>query len=100
MRENTKSVLYPYAIKTLTNCTELITVTNRLGHGISYTLLEEMGTENAYKVIGKQQSGIIVPEQCQKEVLTVCAADNIDRQEETLSGFGITSCEQHNNSTW
>ena len=41
-----KSVLYPYAIKDLTNCTGLITMTNRLGHGISYTLLEEVETEN------------------------------------------------------
>ena len=57
-----RSILYPYALKTLTNCTELITVTNCLGYRISYTLLEEMETENAYKVIDRQQSGIIVLE--------------------------------------
>ena len=71
-------------------------MTNRLWHGISYTLLEEMETENAYKVIDRHQSGIIVPEQYHKEVLTVFVADNIDRQWFRYN----TSCEQHNNSTW
>ena len=44
-----KSVLFPYSIKMLTNNTELIYMVNRLGHGICYSLLEEI--ENAYKVI-------------------------------------------------
>ena len=30
-----KSILYPYTIKALTNNTELITITNRFGHGVS-----------------------------------------------------------------
>ena len=41
-----KSVLFPYNIKMLTNNTELINMVNRLGHGIFYSLLEEMETEN------------------------------------------------------
>ena len=40
-----KSILFPYMIKTLTNCKELINITNRLGHGVSYSILEEMETE-------------------------------------------------------
>ena len=45
-----KSILLLSVTKTLTNCTELINLTNKLGHGISYTLLAEMITENAYAV--------------------------------------------------
>ena len=45
-----KSILLPRVIKTLTNCTELINLTNKLGHGTSYTSLAEMNTENAYAV--------------------------------------------------
>ena len=37
-----KSILYPCTIKFLTNNTELINITNRLGHGISYTLIMEL----------------------------------------------------------
>ena len=55
-----KSVLFSYNIKILTNNTELINMVNRLGHGICYSLLEEMETENAYKVIDQQTDGIIV----------------------------------------
>ena len=70
----------------LTNNTEIINMTNRLGHGICYSLLEEMETENAYKVIDEQTEGVIIPKECKKNVLTVLVADNIDRKEETLSG--------------
>ena len=45
-----KSILLPSVTETLTNYTELINLTNKLGHGISYTLLAEMNTENAYAV--------------------------------------------------
>ena len=42
-----KSVLFPYNIKMLTNNTELINMVNRKRHGICYSLLEVMETENA-----------------------------------------------------
>ena len=57
----TTSVLNPYNIKMLINSTELINMANRLGNGICYSLLEEMETENAYKVIDQQTDGTIVP---------------------------------------
>ena len=57
----TTSVLNPYNIKMLINSTELINMVNRLGNGICYSLLEEMETENAYKVIDQQTDGTIVP---------------------------------------
>ena len=56
----TTSVLNPYNIKMLINSTELINMANRLGNGICYSLLEEMETENAYKVIDQQTDGTIV----------------------------------------
>ena len=34
-----KSILYPYAIKSLTNSTKLITINNQLGHGVSASIL-------------------------------------------------------------
>ena len=39
--------MYPYHIKSLTNNAELINITCRLGHRISYSLLEESSTEIA-----------------------------------------------------
>ena len=42
-----KSILFPYTIKSLTNNAELINVTLKYGHGISYPILEELNTEYA-----------------------------------------------------
>ena len=72
----------------LTNNTEILHLISRLGHGASYTLIEELDTKNAYQLIEKQdQADIISPNGVQKEVLfTMVVADNIDRREETLSG--------------
>ena len=82
-----KCFLLPHTIKTLTNNTEILHLICRLGHGASYTLIEELDTENAYQLIEKQdQSDIILPNGVQKEVFTMVVADNIDRREETLSG--------------
>ena len=82
-----KSILYPCTIKSLTNNTELINITNRLGHGISYTLLMELFTENAYKIQDEQlEKSLVLPLDTQKDVFTIYVADNIDRLEETLTG--------------
>ena len=70
----------------LTNNTELINTVNRFGHGICYSLLEEIETEIAYNMIDQQDENIIVPPSCEERVFTVYVADNIDRNEETLSG--------------
>ena len=50
-----KSIMLPYTIKSLTNCTELIDICNKLGHGVSRSILEELATENAFLVLGQQQ---------------------------------------------
>ena len=46
-----KSVALPSIVKALTINTELIHVLNRFGHGISYTILMEAQTKNAYQLI-------------------------------------------------
>lgn len=83
-----KSILFPRIIKMLTNFTELINITNWFGHGVSYTITEELDTENAFLKIDKNSEGdgIVLPDGCQKDVFTIVVADNIDCMEETLSG--------------
>ena len=81
-----KSVLLPSIIKQLMNNTELINTIHRLGHGVSYYILTEMHTENAYSIQDHQQEDVILPLDCQKKAFTIYVADNIDRKEETLSG--------------
>ena len=85
-----KSVLLPSIVKTLTNNTELIHILNCFGHGISYTLLMEVQTENAYQLIEQQLcTGCVIPKESFPDSFTIFVADNIDRQEETLSGMRV-----------
>ena len=44
-------MLYSSMIKQLTNCTELITMNNKLGHGVSDSLLEELFIKNIFQLI-------------------------------------------------
>ena len=82
-----KSIMYSYTIKSLTNCAELIDINNRLGDGISRSLVEELYTENAYRVMGQQNDGnVALPPGTKKETFTLAVYDSIDRQEETLPG--------------
>ena len=85
-----KSILLPTMIKSLTNNSELINVLNRLGHSVSSSTLLESQTENAFRILDHQlRSGCIIPEECQAESFTIFVADNIDRNEETLSGKSL-----------
>ena len=79
-----KSLLLPSIIKQLTNNTEIINIVHRLGHSVSYSVLNEMHTENAYIVHDQQENDdVILPLISQKETFTIYVADNIDRKEET-----------------
>ena len=80
-----KSILYPYAITSLTNSTKLITINNQLGHGISASILEELATENAFRVLENQSEDSVLLHGVSNEVFTMTVHDNIDRNEETLS---------------
>ena len=82
-----KSVLFPCQIKDLTNNHELITTANKLGHGVSYSVLQELLSEVAYaKTEHMKPDEVTIPEICKKEMFTMLVEDNIDRLEETLSG--------------
>lgn len=82
-----KSILLPSQVKELTNNTELINTLCRLGHGISYTVLEEILTEVAFQKTQHVENQEPLPESIEKEVFSILVEDNIDRLEETLSGL-------------
>ena len=44
-----KQILLSYAVKTLTNNVELVSILNRYGHGISYSQLEDSGERQGPK---------------------------------------------------
>ena len=68
-----KCLLLPHLIKTLTKNTELVNVICKLGHGAFYAVIEELHTENAYKMIEKQQQNeIILPNGVQEDVFHTC----------------------------
>ena len=86
---------FPTVVKALCNYTEVIRIINQYGHGISYSMIEEIETELALKVINKQkESRVIIPEgitadNCGSPV-ALMIADNIDNLESTLSASGTS----------
>lgn len=87
----TKHILLPWAVKTLTGNVELIKMLNRLGHGISYSKLMEIDTALCLqKLATEEEDGVALPTNVFQSIPTVLAYDNIDRQEETLSGKGTS----------
>ena len=86
-----KHILLPWAVKTLTGNVEVIKLINRLGHGISYSKLEEIETALCLKKIeSEEEMAVILPSNVYPGVPTTLAFDNIDRLEETLSGGGTS----------
>jgi hypothetical protein len=86
-----KHILLPWAIKTLTGNVELIRTLNRLGHSCSYTRLQEIDTALCIEKMNSGGGGKpSLPSGIHPCVPTVLAFDNIDRQEETLSGAGTS----------
>ena len=54
---------------------------------LSYSLLKEAETKNAFEIYEQQlKNDSIIPKKCKKDTLTIFVADNIDRNEEILSG--------------
>ena len=91
-----KSILFPLQIKDLTNNYELIATTNKLGHGVSYSVLQELLTEVAYnKTENVKEDEVALPDICINENFTVLVEDNIDRLEETLSGKLVNRESSH-----
>ena len=86
-----KHILLPNAVKALTGNTELITTLNKLGHGISYSQLEENETALCLqKKAADSSNRVLLPSSIKSYIFTLLAWDNIDRQEETLSGKGTS----------
>ena len=76
-----KSILFLLQIKDLAN-----TTTNKLGHGVSYSILQELLTGGYNKTENVKQDEVALPDICVNEKFTILVEDNIDRLEETLSG--------------
>ena len=86
-----KHILLPWAIKTLTGNVELVKTLNRLGHGCSYTKLLEIDTALCMeKMQNEDENQPALPSWTHPHIPTILAFDNIDRQEETLSGAGTS----------
>lgn len=67
-----KSVLLPATVKNLTNNTELITILNKFGHEISYSLLMEIHTEEAFRICEEHlNTGLILPESWKRQEFSV-----------------------------
>ncbi|XP_033475188.1 uncharacterized protein LOC117252428 [Epinephelus lanceolatus] len=86
----TKHIVLPFAVKSLTGNVELIHILNRLGHGVSYSQVEEI--DKALCLQKQAASGDVVPlpQNIKPGLFTTLAWDNIDRLEETLSGEGTS----------
>lgn len=86
-----KHILLPWAVKSLTGNVELIKILNRLGHGISYSQLEEIDTALCLKKMATaDEPKAFIPSNIVPLVPVCLAYDNIDRIEETLSGSGTS----------
>ena len=85
-----KHIMLPFAVKSLTGNTELICTLNRLGHGVSYTQVEEIDTALCLQKLERSQTGVGLPSNFYQGVFTTLAWDYIDRLEETTSGEGTS----------
>eukprot|EP00794_Sanderia_malayensis_P011668 gene11668-12876_t len=86
-----KHILLPYAVKTLTGNVEIIKTLNNLGHGVSYSQLEENDTALCLqKLAASNNQRVALPAPIKPHVFTNLAWDNIDRLEETLTGKGTS----------
>ena len=86
-----KHLLLPNAVKTLTGNVELIQTLNKLGHGVSYSQLEENDTALCLqKLAASFNHQVVLPASIKPHVFTNLAWDNIDRLEETLNGKGTS----------
>ena len=86
-----KHILIPWVIKTPTGNVELIKFMNRLGHASSYSTLEEIETALCIeKLKSAEDDHFPLPSNIHSFIPTVLSFDNIDRQEEVLSGAGTS----------
>jgi len=80
-----------YGVKTLTENVELKQMLNRLGHGVSYSQLENNDTALCLqKMVANLKQKLVLPGTIQPNVFPNLAWDNNDMLEETLAGKGTT----------
>ena len=80
-----KQIVLGMALESITSSKKVLNIINRLGHSISYTVVEELETEAAYTSIGRSSlcpSNIV----WQKDLHTGVAFDNFNRFVETTDG--------------
>lgn len=86
-----KHILLPTVVKSLTGNIELIQLLNRLGHGVSYDVIEENETAlSLQKVTLSTEGHIPLPKCIQPYLFSSLAWDNIDFLEETATGAGTS----------
>ena len=85
-----KHIMLPFAVKYLTGNKELIRTLNRLGHGVSYSQVEEIDTALCLQKLERSETDVALPSNIYHGVFTTLAWDNIDRLEETTSGEGTS----------
>lgn len=86
-----KHIILPYAVKALTGNVEIIKTLNNLGHGVSYSQLEENDTALCLqKLAASNNQKVALPASVKPYIFTNLAWDNIDRLEETLTGRGTS----------
>ncbi len=78
----------PMTVKTKTGSSDMVTLLNRFGHGLSYKQIEELETCMARKQLANQADGIFIPSTIQAGVFTTFCWDNNDILEETTSMSG------------
>ena len=69
---------------------DLIQILNRLGHGVSYSQVEEIDTALCLQKQAASEDGIPLPQNIKPGQFKTLAWDNIDGLEETISGEGTT----------
>ena len=82
--------MLPFAVKSLTGNVELIQILNRLGHSISYSMMEEIDTALCLQKVSLAGGVIALPVNIHPGMFTTLTWDNIDRLEETISGRGTS----------
>ena len=83
-----KHVALPMTVKSKTGSSEIVTLLNQFGHGISYSVLREAETAMAERQTQRQEAGSLLPSNAQRNVFATFGFDNNDLLEETLSGKG------------
>lgn len=87
-----KHIALPLTVKSLTGSSDLVTMLNHFGHGLSYHSIEEVETAIAEAQLSSQQGRSFLPSNIQENVPAIFCWDNNDILEETLSGKGTTHC--------